>query len=49
MRRYGRLAELPRDITSGANVHFVARVQPIPQGECLVRANAPQALRAPGC
>ena len=48
-RLVGRLADLPRDITSGANAHFVARVQPIPQGECLVRANAAQALRAPGC
>jgi hypothetical protein len=27
MRRYGRLSELPRDLTSGVNAHFVAKVQ----------------------
>jgi len=49
MRRYGRLADLPRDITTGANAHFVARVQPIPQGECLVRAGKTGGLAGPGC
>ncbi len=49
MRRYGRLAELPRDITTGTNAHFVARVQPIPQGECLVRAGKTGNLAGPGC
>ena len=49
MRRYGRLADLPRDVTTGANAHFVARVQPIPQGECLVRAGKTGGLAGPGC
>lgn len=49
LRRYGRLSTLPLDITTGTNAHFVARVQPIPQAECLVRARQPVALRAPGC
>jgi hypothetical protein len=49
MRRYGRLDQLPRDITTGVNAHFVARVQPVPQAECLVRAKAPAELRGPGC
>jgi len=49
MRRYNRLSELPRDITTGANAHFVARVQPIPQAECLVRAGKTGALAGPGC
>lgn len=49
-RRYGRLADLPRDLTTGVNAHFVARVMPVPQGECLVRARANNvALAAPGC
>ena len=30
MRRYGRLADLPRDLTTGVNAHFVAKVQPLP-------------------
>ncbi|MEN9508831.1 MAG: hypothetical protein RLZZ621_1394 [Gemmatimonadota bacterium] len=49
MRRYGRLGQLPLDITSGTNTHFVARVQPIPQSECLVRAGKSGALAGPGC
>jgi hypothetical protein len=49
MRRYGRLDQLPRDITTGVNAHFVARVQPLPQSECLVRARASAELRGPGC
>jgi hypothetical protein len=36
-RRYGKLDLLPLDVTSGPNKNFVARVNPIPQGECLVR------------
>jgi hypothetical protein len=48
MRRYGRLSQLPLDIPSGPNMHFVAKVQPVPQAECLVRVgNA--ALAGPGC
>jgi len=49
MRRYGRLAQLPRDITTGVNAHFVARVQPLPQGECLQRRGKTGALAGPGC
>ncbi len=37
-RRYGRLAQLPLDIATGPNKNFVAKVMPIPQGDCLVRA-----------
>jgi hypothetical protein len=46
-RRYGRLNTLPLDITSGPNKNFVAKVMPIPQGECLVRAKATGALLGP--
>ena len=49
LRRYGRLNTLPLDITSGTNTHFVARVQPIPQGECLVRVGKTGNLAGPGC
>ncbi len=49
MRRYGRLNQLPLDITTGVNVHFVARVMPIPQAECLVRVNKPAPIAGPGC
>jgi len=49
MRRYGRLNQLPLDITSGVNAHFVARVQPIPQAECLVRVGKPAPIAGPGC
>jgi hypothetical protein len=49
-RRYDRLAALPRDLTSGTNAHFVARVIPLPQAECLVRARSSDpALAGPGC
>jgi len=49
-RRFGRLAALPRDLTTGTNAHFVAVVMPVPQGECLVRARANDpALAGPGC
>jgi hypothetical protein len=37
MRRYNKLDQLPLDIPSGPNKNFVARVNPIPQAECLVR------------
>jgi hypothetical protein len=49
-RRYGRLNQLPLDISTGTNRHFVARVMPVPQAECLVRARANDAaLAGPGC
>jgi hypothetical protein len=49
MRRYNRLAQLPRDITTGVNAHFVAKVQPVPQAECLQRAGKDASLAGPGC
>lgn len=49
MRRYNRLDQLPRDLTTGVNAHFVARVQPLPQAECLQRAGRTGALAGPGC
>lgn len=49
MRRYGRLNQLPLDISTGVNAHFVARVQPLPQAECLVRVGRPAPLAGPGC
>jgi len=49
MRRYGRLNDLPRDITTGVNAHFVAKVQPVPQAECLQRVGKDAALAGPGC
>ena len=49
LRRYGRLSTLPLDISTGSNAHFIARVQPIPFGECLVRAGKGAAVAAPGC
>lgn len=49
MRRYGRLNQLPIDITEGVNKHFVAKVQPIPQAECLQRVGLTGALAGPGC
>lgn len=49
-RRFDRLAALPRDLTTGTNAHFIARVMPLPQAECLVRARANDPLLAgPGC
>jgi starch-binding outer membrane protein, SusD/RagB family len=47
-RRYGKLALLPLDIPSGPNKNFVARVSPIPQAECLVRAKSAGELLGPG-
>ncbi len=50
MRRFGRLNDLPIDLPTGANAHFIARVMPIPQAECLVRARSNDpTLAAPGC
>ncbi|MCC6244605.1 MAG: RagB/SusD family nutrient uptake outer membrane protein [Gemmatimonadaceae bacterium] len=49
MRRYGRLNQLPLDITTGVNTHFVAKVQPLPQAECLQRVGKTGALAGPGC
>ena len=49
LRRYGKLSTLPLDISTGANAHFVAKVQPIPFQECLVRAGKGAAVAGPGC
>lgn len=46
-RRYNRLSSLPLDVASGPNKNFVAKVVPVPQGECLVRAKATGALLGP--
>jgi hypothetical protein len=48
MRRYGRLGQLPLDVTSGPNKNFVAIVAPIPQGECLTRAALSGVYLGPG-
>jgi hypothetical protein len=49
-RRFGRMAQLPLDLTTGVNAHFRALVMPVPQAECLVRARANDpALAGPGC
>jgi hypothetical protein len=47
MRRYNRLNQLPLDIASGPNKNFVAKVNPVPQGECLVRVGVTGALLGP--
>jgi hypothetical protein len=47
MRRYNKLDQLPLDIATGPNKNFVARVSPIPQAECLVRAGATGTLLGP--
>jgi hypothetical protein len=47
MRRYGRLSQLPLDIASGPNKNFVAKVNPVPQGECLVRVGSKGDLLGP--
>lgn len=49
LRRYNRLGDLPIDITTGTNKHFIARVQPIPQAECLIRGGKAAPLAGPGC
>jgi hypothetical protein len=48
MRRYNKLNLLPLDIPSGPNKNFVAKVGPVPQGECLVRASKTGDLLGPG-
>ena len=48
-RRYGLLGTLPIDLTTGANAHFVARVMPVPQAECLSRVGLDASLAGPGC
>ena len=49
-RRFGRIGQLPLDLTTGVNAHFRAIVMPVPQAECLVRARANDAaLAGPGC
>jgi hypothetical protein len=48
MRRYNKLSELPLDVTSGPNKNFVAKVVPVPQAECLVRATASGDFLGPG-
>lgn len=40
-RRFNRLGSLPRDLVSGPNAHFYARVMPIPKGECDARLGTP--------
>jgi hypothetical protein len=46
-RRFNRLNQLPLDIPTR---HWVAKVQPVTQGECLIRVNqtTPE-MRGPGC
>jgi hypothetical protein len=48
LKRYGKFALLPLDVASGPNKNFVAKVSPIPQAECLVRAKSTGALLGPG-
>jgi hypothetical protein len=46
LRRFNQLNTLPLDRPT----HTIARVQPIPQAECLIRANeTTPAMRGPGC
>ena len=45
VRRFGRLNTLPLDLPN----HVTTQQLPVPQAECLQRANAPTELRAPGC
>jgi hypothetical protein len=54
MRRFGRLNLLTIDTNSpsyagGGSPHVVVSHLPIPQGECLQRANVAANLKAPGC
>jgi starch-binding outer membrane protein, SusD/RagB family len=46
-RRYNKLNLLPLDVTSGPNKNFVAKVNPVPQGECLVRQSLTGPLLGP--
>jgi starch-binding outer membrane protein, SusD/RagB family len=45
VRRFGRLNTLPLDLPN----HVTTQQLPVPQAECLQRANAPAELKAPGC
>ena len=46
LRRFNRLNTLPLD----RPIHTIAKVMPIPQSECLIRANeTTPAMRGPGC
>ena len=45
VRRYGRLNTLPLDRPN----HFVVKVQPVPQSECLFRNTLDASLRGVGC
>lgn len=45
MRRFGRLNQLTIDVPS----HVVVDKLPVPQGECLERANVDASLKGPGC
>jgi len=47
LRRYNKLNTLPLDVASGANKNFVAKVMPIPQGECLNRVSLGGAFIGP--
>jgi hypothetical protein len=47
LRRYNKLNTLPADIPSGPNQTKVFKVIPVPQAECLVRANVTGNLRGP--
>jgi hypothetical protein len=47
MRRYGRLSSLPLDVPSGPNANFIAKVMPVPQGECLNRVTSTNNMRGP--
>lgn len=46
-RRYNKLNLLPLDVAAGPNKNFVARVNPVPQGECLVRVGKTGDLLGP--
>ena len=47
MRRYKRLDQIPLDVKTGPNKNFVAKVMPIPQGECLNRVKQGGAFIGP--
>ena len=47
LRRYNKLNTIVLDVPSGPTKTFVARVSPIPQAECLVRAKATGDLLGP--
>jgi hypothetical protein len=45
MRRFGRLSQLTIDVPT----HVVTKQLPVPQNECLARANSASLLKGPGC